>query len=75
MFKFINLKIFFIVFAIGLFVNYIRSSAKTIIYKFPNQANDIIYNTNNDNICFKFNRKQVDCDEKSYDIPIIENFN
>ena len=74
MFKFINFRIFFIVFAIGIFINYIRGSSKKIIYKFPNpNNNNVIYNTNNDNICFKFNHKQVDCDESSFEAPIVQN--
>lgn len=74
MFKFINFKIFFIVLVVGIFINYLRGSSKKIVYKFPTpENNNIVYNTNNDDICFKFNSRQVNCDENSFGTPIIEN--
>lgn len=74
MLKFINFKIFFLVLVIGIFINYIRGNSTKIIYKFPTpENNDIIYNTNNDKLCFKFNSKQVNCDEQSFDTPLVQN--
>ena len=74
MFKFINFKIFFLLLIICIFINYIRGNSTKIIYKFPTpENNDIIYNTNNDKLCFKFNSKQVNCDEQSFDTPLVQN--
>lgn len=73
MLKFIDFKIFFFVLAIGIFINYIRGTRKKIVYKFPTQMNNnVIYNTNNKDICYKFISRQVDCDENSYSTPIVE---
>lgn len=72
MLKFINFKIFFFFLAIGIFINYIRGTQKNVIYKFPTpDNNNIIYNTSDPNMCFKFENKQVDCDENSYSTPIV----
>ena len=73
MLKFINIKVFLIFLVIGFLVNYFISYKKKIIYKFPNPDNlDYIYNTDN-NECYKFKKKQVDCDENSFDNPIVTN--
>lgn len=74
MLKFINIKIFLFFLLVGILLNYFLGSKKKNLYKFPNPDNlDIIYNTNNNNLCFKFTKKQVDCDENSYNTPFITN--
>ncbi len=65
MFKFTNFidpNAFFISLAIGLLIFYVIAPQKRIIIKYPNPENagKIIYKDNNEN-CFKFKAKEVNC--------------
>lgn len=67
--KYIDLKIFIISFAIGLFFVYILGSDKKVIYVYPNPTNITDYivqdKTNN---CFKYNYTEVNCPIDSFSI-------
>ena len=74
LFNLINLPIFIISLAIGIFVTYITIPAtqRIVVYPNPDNIDKILYQDRADN-CFKFSSKEVKCptDEskiRSYDI-------
>ena len=60
--KLINIKVFLISFAIGMFIIYITEPDKKIIYVYPNPSNvdKIDFKDKADN-CFNFDYKSVKC--------------
>ena len=60
--KFINIPIFIISLAVGLFVTYVTSAPTKSIVVYPNPENidKILYKDKADN-CFKFKAKEVKC--------------
>jgi hypothetical protein len=74
LFNIINLPVFIISLAIGIFVTYITipNTQKIIVYPNPDNIDKLLYKDNADN-CFQFSSKEVKCptDEskiRSYDI-------
>ena len=61
-FKFIDVKIFLISLAVGLFIVYITKPASKVIYVYPNPSNidKIEYKDKAEN-CFSFDSVQVTC--------------
>ena len=61
-FKNLNPLAFFISFAVGIFICYIKAPAKRVVYRHPTlkNAGKIIYHDKNDN-CFKYNHEEVEC--------------
>ena len=61
-FKFIDVKIFLISLAVGLFIVYITKPSSKIIYVYPNPSNidKIEYKDKAEN-CFSFDSVQVTC--------------
>lgn len=72
-FKFVDVKIFLISLAIGLFVVYITKPNSKIIYVYPNPSNldKIHYKDKADN-CFTFDSVEVSCPN---DENLIERYN
>ena len=60
--KFINIPIFIISLAIGLFVTYITTepTKSIVVYPNPDNIDKILYKDSADN-CFKFKAKEVKC--------------
>ncbi len=74
LFNIINLPIFIISLAIGIFVTYITipNTQKIIVYPNPDNIDRLLYKDKADN-CFKFSSKEVTCPTdkdkiRSYDI-------
>jgi hypothetical protein len=77
MFKFIEPFYFFISLFIGMFFVYILAPIPDIIIKYPlpNDVNNIIYKDEND-MCYKYDVKAVDCDKNDiheFDIQYVDN--
>ena len=71
--KFINVPLFIISLAIGLFVAYITIAPTQVIYVYPNPENEdkISYKDKADN-CFHFKSREVKCPE---DVSKIRSYN
>jgi hypothetical protein len=67
--KFIDIKIFLLALFAGLFLSYILSPKKRIIYVYPNPSNTskLLYKDKADN-CFKFEKYETKCPANSKDI-------
>jgi hypothetical protein len=63
MLKNINIKVFIISFAIGLFIVYIFSPPPEVIVKFPSPHNsgDILYREKDGSGCFKYVAENHEC--------------
>ncbi len=63
--------IFFISFCIGLFFVYIFAPEPDIIYKYPTpeNAHKLVFTDDADN-CYKYNYKEVKCNDKAKHLPI-----
>ena len=62
----INVFVFLLALFVGLLFVYVSTPEPDIIIKYPSihNAHKIIYNEeNNDDICFNFIPKQIDCDD------------
>lgn len=61
-FKNLNPLAFFISFALGIFICYIKAPAKRVVYRHPTPKNagKIIYHDDNDK-CFKYKYNEVKC--------------
>ena len=71
--KFLNVPLFLISLAVGLFVAYITMPSTQVIYVYPNQENEdkISYKDKADN-CFHFKSKEVKCPD---DLSKIRSYN
>lgn len=70
---FINIRIFIISFAIGIFAVYLSSNAekrKIMVNPTPDNIDDILYKDDSDT-CFKFKQTQVNCPIDPKDISKI----
>ena len=67
--KFINVKIFLLALFVGLFLSYILSPKKRIIYVYPNPSNTekLRYKDKAGN-CFKFDKTEMECPSNEDDI-------
>ena len=67
--KFIDIKVFLLALFVGLFLSYILSPKKRIIYVYPNPSNTgkLSYKDKAGN-CFKFQEHTVDCPANKDDI-------
>ena len=67
--KFINIPVFIISLAIGLFVTYVTSEPTKSIFVYPNPDNidKLLYKDKADN-CFKFKAEEVKCPEDTNQI-------
>ena len=67
--KFINIPVFIISLAIGLFVTYVTSGPTKSILVYPNPDNieKLLYKDNADN-CFKFKAEEIKCPEDTNQI-------
>jgi hypothetical protein len=62
--KFINIPVFIISFAIGIFAVYITTSENRKIYVYPTHENaNILQYKDKTNTCFSIVEKEVDCPE------------
>ena len=71
--NFINIRIFIISFAIGIFAVYLNSNAekrKIIVFPTPDNIDDILYKDDAET-CFKFKQTQVNCPINPKDITKI----
>lgn len=77
MFEKINLTYFTISFCVGIFLVYVMTPKKTIVYKFPSPDNsDLVYQDKSDS-CYKYHSNEIECpkDESAIEPqPIIEDF-
>ena len=77
MFEKINLTYFTISFCVGIFLVYIMTPKKTIVYKFPSPDNsDLVYQDKSDS-CYKYHSNEIECPKDESKIepqPIIEDF-
>jgi hypothetical protein len=72
--KYVDLKIFLISLAVGLFLVYIYHPQDTIIYVYPTPENvgDVIYR-DKANTCYKFEEREVTCNQANIkEIPLQE---
>ena len=62
LFKFIDIKVFIVSLAVGLFFAYINSPKMEIIYVYPNpdNTNKILYKDNSE-LCHQFVSKKMQC--------------
>ena len=67
--KYIDIKIFIISFAIGLFFVYILGPEKKVIYVYPNPKNvkDFLVKDKSKN-CFQYKYEEIDCPFNSFSI-------
>tara|TARA_B100001059_G_scaffold48770_1_gene41743 strand:+ start:13716 stop:13949 length:234 start_codon:yes stop_codon:yes gene_type:complete len=67
--KFIDIKVFLLALFAGLFLSYVLSPKKRIIYVYPNPSNTnkLLYKDKADN-CFKFEKEITQCPTNSKDI-------
>ena len=70
-FKF-NIAAFVVAFVLGIFYVYFSSPVKQIVVKYPTpyNSNKIVYKGLNGD-CFKFKAKEVQCNKKAIDQPIV----
>jgi hypothetical protein len=66
MLKYLNLKFLIAGIAIGIIILYVYNGDKAEIVKFPHPENvgKLVYKDNN-NLCYKFKAKEVDCAENA----------
>ena len=70
--KYINVPIFIISLAIGLFIVYITMPDMRKIYVFPTPENiDILQYRDKTKSCFQFNQKEVTCPSNEFEISKI----
>tara|TARA_B100000925_G_scaffold87523_1_gene63009 strand:+ start:19322 stop:19555 length:234 start_codon:yes stop_codon:yes gene_type:complete len=64
--KFIDIKVFLLALFAGLFLSYVLSPKKRIIYVYPNPSNTnkLLYKDKADN-CFKFEKEMTQCPTNS----------
>ena len=72
--KYINIPLFIVSLAIGLFVTYISTAPKTTIIVYPTIDNDdkILYKDKAEN-CYSFGHEEVNCpsnEEEIFTIPV-----
>ena len=62
---YIDVRAFFIALGIGLFLSYIFSKPKKIIIKWPTPENagKLVYKKKEDESCYKYKAKEIDCPE------------
>lgn len=67
--KFIDIKVFLMALFGGLFLSYILSPKKRVIYVYPNPSNTdkLQFKDKADN-CFKFQKQEVTCPKNDKDI-------
>ena len=67
--KFIDIKVFLLALFGGLFLSYILSPKKMVIYVYPNPSNTnkLLYKDKADN-CFRFEKHEVECPKNSSEI-------
>ena len=70
--KFINIYVFLVSLAIGIFAVYITTDDKRIIYVYPTHENSELlkYRDKSDN-CFQFEHQEVPCPEDKSKISVI----
>lgn len=73
-FDYIDGYYFFISLCIGIFFVYIISYQPEVIIKFPTPDSNTIYKDKND-ICYKYDSREVKCDMKTKEIEIQTNDN
>jgi hypothetical protein len=77
MFEKINFIYFTISFCVGIFLVYIQTPKKTIVYKFPSPDNsDLVYKDKSES-CYKYHSNEIECPKDDSAIepqPIIEDF-
>jgi hypothetical protein len=67
--KFIDIKVFLLALFAGLFLSYILSPKKRVIYVYPNPSNtDKLQYKDKAGNCFKFQENVVDCPTNENDI-------
>ena len=72
--KYVDLKVFIISLAVGLFLVYIYHPQDTVVYVYPTPENagNIIYR-DKANTCYKFEEQQVTCNQSNIkEIPLQE---
>jgi hypothetical protein len=71
-FKYINVKIFLVSLAIGIFMVYVTMSNDRKIYVYPTPENiDILQYRDITDSCFQFEQKEVTCPKNEKDISKI----
>ena len=72
--KYINVRVFIISLAVGLFLTYITNIPPSVIYVYPTPDNiDKIFFKDKSNQCFKFTSKMTECPDdpnKISSIPV-----
>jgi hypothetical protein len=64
-FKYINISVFFVSLAFGIFAVYITTNDRVIyVYPTPENIDQLLYRDKTD-ACFKFEKKETKCPEKS----------
>jgi|TARA_B110000003_G_scaffold99488_1_gene101634 hypothetical protein len=67
--KFIDVKVFLLALFAGLFLSYILSPKKRVIYVYPNPSNtDKLRYKDKAGNCFKFQQNEVECPANKNDI-------
>ena len=67
--KFIDIKVFLLALFAGLFLSYILSPKKRVIYVYPNPSNtDKLQYKDKAGNCFKFQENVIDCPTNEKDI-------